>query len=109
MSSTSGIGSQKTIEQIIAAQEEATKSTRNTGELGKDDFLKLLITQVQYQDPLNPTIRLLPMAQSALSSRCRTSICHLAINRFFHDGKFISADITDPVTATPNMLRNSGA
>ena len=27
---------------------------RNTGNLGKDDFLNLLVTQMRYQDPLNP-------------------------------------------------------
>lgn len=45
---------QKTIQQII---DETTSKTgdRKTGELGKDDFLNLLVTQLRYQDPLNPT------------------------------------------------------
>lgn len=30
------------------------QSSRNIGELGKDEFLKLLITQLKYQDPLQP-------------------------------------------------------
>ena len=30
------------------------KAAKASSDLGKDDFLKLLVTQMQYQDPLNP-------------------------------------------------------
>lgn len=55
MAATTSISSsQKTIDQIV--EETAGKAKeRNTGELGKDDFLNLLVTQLRYQDPLNPT------------------------------------------------------
>jgi len=33
---------------------ETASSSSGTGELGKDEFLKLFIAQIQYQDPLNP-------------------------------------------------------
>jgi flagellar basal-body rod modification protein FlgD len=30
------------------------KTTQSTSDMGKDTFLKLLVTQLQYQDPMNP-------------------------------------------------------
>lgn len=38
-----------------ASSTENTKSTKPGGELGKDAFMQLLVTQMQYQDPLNPS------------------------------------------------------
>lgn len=47
------VSNQKTIQQIIDASSKNT-GNRKTGDLGKDDFLKLLVTQLKYQDPLSP-------------------------------------------------------
>lgn len=38
----------------LGSGESVSKYVEREIELGKDDFLKLLITQLQYQDPLNP-------------------------------------------------------
>jgi flagellar basal-body rod modification protein FlgD len=51
--SVDSINNQKTIQEIIDSTTNKTE-TRNTGELGKDDFLNLLVTQLRYQDPLEP-------------------------------------------------------
>ncbi len=99
MPSTSGVGSQKTIEQIIEEQAKSSASTRNTGELGKDDFLKLLITQVQNQDPMNPssdTDFIAQMAQfSALEQMQNLNQSFSYTTGFAMMGKYISAEITD--------------
>lgn len=99
VTSTTDIRNQKTIEQIIEAQAESTASTRNTGELGKDDFLKLLITQVQNQDPLNPSTDTEFIAQLAQFSSLEQM---QNLNRSFSYstgialmGKYISAEVDD--------------
>lgn len=99
MSDVSSVSSQKTIEQILADQAKKSKESRNTGELGKDDFLKLLITQVQHQDPMNPssdTDFIAQMAQfSALEQMQNLNNSFSYSMGFSMMGKYISAEITD--------------
>jgi flagellar basal-body rod modification protein FlgD len=100
MESTTGVSTtQKTIEQIIEEQSKSSASTRNTGELGKDDFLKLLITQVQNQDPLNPasdTDFIAQMAQfSALEQMQNLNRSFSYTAGFAMMGKYVSGEITD--------------
>jgi len=37
-----------------AGSQAAATSTKKSGAVGKDDFLKLLVTQLRFQDPMNP-------------------------------------------------------
>jgi flagellar basal-body rod modification protein FlgD len=38
----------------VIGQQSTSQISSNKGLLGKDDFLKLMLTQLRYQDPLNP-------------------------------------------------------
>lgn len=60
----------------ISAAESATDTTRTTGPkaLGQDDFLKLLVTQLKQQDPLNPTNNTEFVAQLAQFSQLEQSV-----------------------------------
>lgn len=102
MSDVSNIGNtQKTIQQIID-ENSASAGSRKTGELGKDDFLNLLVTQLRYQDPLNPTDDkefIGQMAQfSALEQMQNLNNSFTATKAYGLIGKGITANITDPTT-----------
>ncbi len=102
MATTSGISDYKTIEQIIEST-KASKETRKTGgDLGKNDFLNLLVTQLRYQDPLEPTDDkefIAQMAQfSALEQMQNMNGVMSNSQAFSLIGKDVKANITDPKT-----------
>lgn len=54
------------------AVENTSKDRRGTSELGKDAFLQLLVAQMKYQDPLNPTSDTEYVSQLAQFSQLET-------------------------------------
>lgn len=108
MADVSSVSSQKTIEQIIKEQSKKAGEQRNTGELGKDDFLQLLITQVQHQDPLNPatdTDFIAQMAQfSALEQMQNLNTSFSYSMGFSMMGKYISAEVKDEDTGEIKLV-----
>jgi flagellar basal-body rod modification protein FlgD len=50
---------------VGAPTKDATSSADRTDQMGKDTFLKLLVAQMRYQDPSNPTSSSEFMAQTA--------------------------------------------
>lgn len=98
---TSSVGN-TTIEDIIKTQ-EASKSSRGVSdELGKDDFLKLLITQLQNQDPMEPMEDQDFIAQiaqfSSLEQMQNLNTSFSYSMGFSLMGKYISATVPDEKT-----------
>ena len=113
MSDVASIASnQKTIEQIIAEQANKSKNTRNTGELGKNDFLQLLITQVQHQDPLDPqsdTDFIAQMAQfSALEQMQNLNNAFSMTKGFGMIGKYVVGQISNEDTGKTSFVSGGG-
>lgn len=106
----SSVNSQKTIEDIIKTSSTST-SNRNTGALGKDDFLKLLVTQLQYQDPLNPQDDKAFIAQMAqFTSLEQTQNMNKTITNsqaFSMIGKYVTATTTDATTGKTTNIEGT--
>ena len=87
---------------LNTATSTATTSTRNTGELGKDDFLQLLVTQLKYQNPLDPMDDkefISQMAQfSSLEQMQSLNSSFSSMKAFNLMGKTITASTTNDTT-----------
>ncbi|MHB8064584.1 MAG: flagellar hook capping FlgD N-terminal domain-containing protein [Ruminiclostridium sp.] len=100
---TNGVSNYQTMEQIIESTKTKQDSTRKTGgDLGKNDFLNLLVTQLRYQDPLNPTDDkefIAQMAQFSSLEQMQNMNGVLSNSQAFNlIGKDVTATITDPKT-----------
>ncbi|MDK2805418.1 MAG: flagellar basal-body rod modification protein FlgD [Thermoanaerobacterium sp.] len=84
---------------------DGTKVTNPSSELGKDEYLQLLVTQLENQDPLNPMDDkefIAQMAQfSALEQMLNLNSSFNAVKAYSLLGKTISANIdTDGNSST---------
>jgi flagellar basal-body rod modification protein FlgD len=77
-------------------------SRNPTNALGKEDFLNLLVTQLKYQDPLNPTDNSNFAAQlaqfSALEQMSNMSAGISSMEALSMTGKYVTAIVTDSET-----------
>ena len=80
----------------------AEANKRNTGEMGKDEFLNLLVLQLKYQDPLNPVDDkefISQMAQfSTLEQMQSMNAGNTAMKGFSMIGKYVTALLYDDAT-----------
>lgn len=106
MASVSQVLSQSVNTETDSTQKE--KKTRNTGEMGKDQFLQLLVTQLKYQDPLKPMDDkefVSQMAQfSSLEQMQNLNSSMSSMKAFSLMGKSIYANYTDTETGEQTFV-----
>lgn len=113
MAEANRISNALTIDQIIEStkskQEAAARKTG--GELGKNDFLNLLVTQLRYQDPLQPVDDkefIAQMAQFSSLEQMQNMNGSMTKSQAFNlIGKVITATTTDDKTLEVNSVQGT--
>ncbi len=97
-----------TVDELTGSYEASQESRNVSNELGKDDFLKLLITQLQHQDPLEPMEDQDFIAQiaqfSSLEQMQNLNSSFSYSLGFSLMGKYISALVTDEETGEVSLV-----
>lgn len=100
---------QRTIDEMISASEAKDSGRNVSNELGKSDFLNLLITQLQFQDPLEPmddTDFIAQLAQfSSLEQMQNLNTSFSQSMGFSLIGKHISATVANEKQVSSVMLK----
>jgi len=94
------VGNQSILQNIVNKSQENVKE--KTSEIGKDQFIELLVTQLRYQDPLNPVDDkefIGQMAQfTSLEQMQNLNKSYEVTNAFTLIGKKIYASVVDEAT-----------
>lgn len=97
------------LDELTAYNSEKSVKTRGSTELGKDEFLKLLVTQLQNQDPLNPqddTQFIAQLAQfSSLEQMTNMSSTLTNTSAFGLVGKEVIVEDKNETTGTSKEVR----
>lgn len=94
----------------VNSMQSVASQTKNTGNnLDKDAFLQLLVTEMKYQDPLNPSTNTEYMSQlaqfSQLEAMNNLSDSYANSSAFGLVGKYVIMNVTD---ANGNITQKSG-
>ena len=104
----SAVSNQKSLQQIIDETSKVAGGRNTTGELGKDDFLKLLVTQLRYQDPLEPVNDkefIGQMAQFSSLEQMQNMNSSISQNQAYSlIGKQVKANVTDEKTKESRVV-----
>jgi len=104
-----------TIGSILQAASTSTTSTTSTNTLDQEDFLNLLITQMQNQDPLNPmtdtdyTAVLAQFSSLSLLSSLSTKIDDMAVALEATSIAQVASLVGSKITAEGNVIEANGS
>ena len=88
----------------LSTSDSTSKSTSSSDELGKDQFMQLLVTQMKYQDPLNPMDNQEMLAQLAQTTALEQmmNVAHASERQLANGmvGKYVEYVYTDAATGT---------
>ncbi|MDQ6735267.1 MAG: hypothetical protein M3Z35_14305 [Nitrospirota bacterium] len=92
-----------TIPEVLAASRTTPQSSTpiQNGAIGKDDFLKLLVTQLQHQDPLKPTDNDAFIMQSAAFSQVEQLTKLVSLVQQLVDKPSVTSSVPDGGTTDP--------
>jgi len=106
-----GVSYTKTVDEIINETAAKAKERNTTGELGKNDFLNLLVTQLQYQDPLNPMDDKEFIAQiaqfSSLEQMQNLNTTMTSMKAFSMLGNYVVAQVTDSASGELKLVEGN--